>query len=107
MRRSTNEYELYAGYTTKTRRLYEMLKAKSLPDGWDTPEDHLPLLFLRQYIWKLLCITAWGHPSLAHVWATLLLEERGDESLWDDGTQKMCDRLNNVVITVSSQLFAA
>ncbi|KAH7099688.1 hypothetical protein BKA62DRAFT_597735, partial [Auriculariales sp. MPI-PUGE-AT-0066] len=51
--------------------------------------------------------TAWGHPTLAHLWAIILLEERGHETVWEEWAQKMFDRLNSIVLTAGLLAAAA
>ncbi|KAJ7123512.1 hypothetical protein C8R44DRAFT_558969, partial [Mycena epipterygia] len=49
--------------------------------------------------------TAYGHLGLEPIWASIELEEEGDESVWAEGRRKMSERLN-IMLVVASLLLA-
>ncbi|KAJ7693077.1 hypothetical protein B0H17DRAFT_1060705 [Mycena rosella] len=49
----------------------------------------------------MLCITSFGYAGLDPIWAAIRLEEEGDESIWSDGIDQTCDRLNNMLVVAS------
>ncbi|KAJ6597585.1 hypothetical protein DFH09DRAFT_904080 [Mycena vulgaris] len=64
-----------------------------------------PLGALQRTIFNVLCIASYGHVGLDPVWASIRLEEEGDDSVWVEGTRQLCDRLNNLLV-VGSLLLA-
>ncbi|KAJ6518504.1 hypothetical protein DFH09DRAFT_864230, partial [Mycena vulgaris] len=43
----------------------------------------------------------YGHAGLTPVWASIKLDQQGDESVWVEGIRQMCERLNNMLIMAS------
>ncbi|KAF8184334.1 hypothetical protein K438DRAFT_1504653, partial [Mycena galopus ATCC 62051] len=48
---------------------------------------------------------SYGHAGLEPVWASIKLNEAGDDSVWVEGTRQICKRLNNMLV-VGSLLLA-
>ncbi|KAJ6506072.1 hypothetical protein DFH09DRAFT_1200406 [Mycena vulgaris] len=76
-----------------------------LDHHWRAPSRSERFGTLRWTVFHILCLTAYGHLGLEPVWASIKLEEEGDESVWAEGRRKMCERLN-VMLVVASLLLA-
>jgi hypothetical protein len=55
-------------------------------------------------VFSLLCLASFGLDSLDPIWAAIKLEEEGDESVFYNGIDQTCDRLNNMLVVVCSHL---
>ncbi|KAJ7472631.1 hypothetical protein FB451DRAFT_1398831 [Mycena latifolia] len=90
---------------TRTRKEHEILSRYPLADHWRTPSRSGPFGGLRWAVFNVLCMASYGHAGMDRVWASIKLEEEGDESLWVEGLGQMCDRLNTILL-VGSLLLA-
>ncbi|KAJ7846685.1 hypothetical protein B0H14DRAFT_2771269 [Mycena olivaceomarginata] len=86
---------------SKIQRQEEILERFPTPLHWRAPELSHPFSRLKRLIFNLLCITSFGHAGLNPVWAAIRLEEEGDESVWSDGINPTCDRLNNMLLVAN------
>ncbi|KAJ7917655.1 hypothetical protein B0H13DRAFT_1608154, partial [Mycena leptocephala] len=86
---------------SKIQRQAEILHRCPPPLHWKAPQLSQPFGRLRQIVFNLLCITSFGHAGLDPIWASIRLEEEGDEDVWQDGIDQMCDRLNNMLVVAS------
>jgi len=113
-------------YRTNLRKSVEILRVHPMPIYWYGPGDKPPpttaarpgdnsptiidtpgqnlfigmIVYLHGLLWTALSLTSWGHATLHHLWVCILLEERGDSTMWDTGAQSMWNRMNNMVLTV-------
>jgi len=83
----------------------DILTRNPLPAHWRRPPVNGPLGALQRTIFNVLCIASYRHVGLSPVWASIKLEEEGDDSVWVEGTRQLCDRLNNLLV-VGSLLLA-
>ncbi|KAJ6532533.1 hypothetical protein B0H19DRAFT_965734 [Mycena capillaripes] len=81
----------------------DILTRYPLPSHWRRPS--VGASALQRTIFSVLCMASFGHVELAPVWASIKLEEEGDESVWVEETRQHCDRLNNLLV-VGSLLLA-
>ncbi|KAJ7189478.1 hypothetical protein GGX14DRAFT_331506, partial [Mycena pura] len=81
----------------------DILTRYPLPSHWKRPS--LGASALQRTIFSVFCMASFGHVELAPLWASIKLEEEGDDSVWVEETRKHCDRLNNLLI-VGSLLLA-
>ncbi|KAJ7441401.1 hypothetical protein B0H11DRAFT_2096346 [Mycena galericulata] len=81
----------------------DILTRYPLPSHWRRPS--VGASALQRTIFSVLCMASFGHAGLAPVWASIKLEEEGDDSVWVEETRQHCDRLNNLLI-VGSLLLA-
>ncbi|KAF7325252.1 hypothetical protein MVEN_02640100 [Mycena venus] len=73
---------------------------KPTPTSHDAAPITGPLGVLQRTIFNVLCIASYGHVGLDPVWASIRLEEEGDDSVWVEGTRQICDRLNNLLVVL-------
>ncbi|KAF7289877.1 hypothetical protein MIND_01362100 [Mycena indigotica] len=81
---------------TKLQRQEELLQRRSMPSHWRAPSN--PVL---KVCFQALSLIAFGQVGLEPIWATIKLEEEGDESIWEEGIRITCDRLNNMLLVAS------
>ena len=78
----------------------EILDKHPLPAHWQPPHPSLPLSRLRRAFFKVLCICAYGQTSLESVWASIKLEEEGDDSLWSEGQRAGTEQQSTLLVLV-------
>jgi hypothetical protein len=52
-------------------------------------------------VFQLLCLTSYGQQNMDNFWASIILDEIGDDSAWRDTMKNLCERLNNMNVVVS------
>lgn len=62
---------------------------------------------LRRVVFNALCLTSFGHAGLEPVWASIRLEEEGDDIAWAEGIRQTVERLNNMLIVVRTRFAAS
>lgn len=81
-------------------RRKEMLKKHPLPVHWRQPSTTLRFGRLRQLIFQILCMCAYGEPNLEYLWACIKLAEEGDEAFWVEEQKRMSEQQNNMLVLV-------
>ncbi|KIK69332.1 hypothetical protein GYMLUDRAFT_53771 [Collybiopsis luxurians FD-317 M1] len=76
---------------TKIARQREALRRHEVPQHWKPPKAKI-----RRIIFNALCLMAFGRAGLDAVWAAIVLEEEGDESVWAETIRQIIDRLTNI-----------
>ncbi|KAJ6451585.1 hypothetical protein C8R45DRAFT_848304 [Mycena sanguinolenta] len=92
---------------SKIQKQEAILRSRPAPLHWKAPKVSEPFGRPRRIVFNLLCITAFGHAGLEPIWAAIRLEEEGDDSVWSDGINQTCDRLNNMLLVASLLLATA
>ncbi|KAJ7115312.1 hypothetical protein C8R44DRAFT_222918 [Mycena epipterygia] len=89
----------------RTLRQKESYIFKKFPPGppahWKAPCPSGPFSWIEWTLFKGLCVAGHGRVELTPLWASIKLEQVGDESVWVQGIRGMCDRLNNMLIVAS------
>ncbi|KAF7341243.1 hypothetical protein MVEN_01859900 [Mycena venus] len=85
---------------TLSQKEEDILIRSPLPPHMMRPPITGPLGVLQRTIFNVLCIASYGHVGLDPVWASIRLEEEGDDSVWVEGTRQICDRLNNLLVVL-------
>ncbi len=86
-------------------KIKEILQKYPVPPHLQPPSTELPLGRLRNILFKILCLCAYGQPDLKLVWAAIKLEEEGDASEWREKQRKACEQLNNLIVVVRYPFF--
>ncbi|KAJ7145581.1 hypothetical protein C8R44DRAFT_599115 [Mycena epipterygia] len=86
---------------SKIQKQEELLSRCQPPSHWRAPRLSQPFGRLRRIVFNMLCVTSFGHAGLDPIWAAIRLEEEGEESVWFDGINQTCDRLNNMLVVAS------
>ncbi|KAJ7458049.1 hypothetical protein B0H11DRAFT_1737951 [Mycena galericulata] len=86
---------------SKIQKQEDILRRCRPPLHWRAPKLSQPFGRLQRIVFNLLCITSFGHAGLDPIWAAIRLEEEGDDSVWNDGINQTCDRLNNMLLVAS------
>jgi hypothetical protein len=87
---------------TKLARREEILKKHPIPDHWKAPDSSSSPM--RNVVFNALCLMAFGHAGLDPIWAGIVLEEEGDESVWAEGIRQTCERLGAIIVVVSLRI---
>jgi hypothetical protein len=77
-----------------------ILKKFPMEPHWKTPHPPGPFGWVPEAVFNALCLACYGHPGLLPVWASIKLDQDGDESVWVEGIRQMCERLNNMLVVV-------
>ncbi|KAF7373747.1 hypothetical protein MSAN_00586200 [Mycena sanguinolenta] len=83
---------------SKLQREDDVLTRYPMPRHWEDPELNRPFGRLNRIVFNLLCLTSIGHTGLKRVWGAIKLEQEGDDSVWSGGIERICDRLNNMLL---------
>jgi hypothetical protein len=86
--------------TSKNQKRKAKLDADPIPPHWHPPNPVGKFGRLWWTLFNILCVTSFGHAGLQPVWASMKLEQEGDDSVWDYGVRQTCDRLNNMLLVV-------
>ncbi|KAF9261758.1 hypothetical protein L218DRAFT_1001539 [Marasmius fiardii PR-910] len=81
---------------TRIARLQAVLNRHPVPHHMKAPTVSKPFGRIKMVIFNVLCIISYGHAGLDPVWASIMLEEEGDESAWVHDLEKTYQRLANL-----------
>ena len=89
---------------SKTQLEDTMLDKYPMPPHWKATDPAARLGRIRGLLFNGLCMASFGHPGLEPIWASIKLQQAGDDTLRDLSISTTCERLNNMIIVVSRPL---